>query len=256
MDLNEIILNNIIAINGKERLITDILKIEIIKHKYSSIINGTPKLLLNDIILNNDCIIRYKCGVCGNIGETRVDKYLIKKTIYCNKCMKSNLRRTRQDKRHLNVNLLNVEELIKISLSSFQNEEQFFKDKYFLKVPNEIEFNNFIKNISEINNVSIINTEIKYFPFILTNHSKKYSPKVLINNELILLTNFKFKCENCKQLFNARNFKNKSMRSNCLCKNCLLCNKIFAFKKMLNINNENVVYQSNPEKIINRILQY
>ena len=90
MDLNEIILNNIIAINGKERLITDILKIEIIKHKYSSIINGTPKLLLNDIILNNDCIIRYKCGVCGNIGETRVDKYLIKKTIYCNKCRRIN----------------------------------------------------------------------------------------------------------------------------------------------------------------------
>jgi hypothetical protein len=67
---------------------------------------------------------------------------------------------------------------------------------------------------------------------------------------LILLYNFKFKCENCDEIIYARNFKEKSLRKNCLCKNCLLCNKTFSFKKILNIENNNVVYQSNPEKLL------
>jgi hypothetical protein len=80
--------------------------------------------------------------------------------------------KSKSNKAHINVNKLNLNELLGLSLVSFENESEEFKINYFNKVATNNEFDIFIPNILEINNTNIQNENIKYYPYILTNHSK------------------------------------------------------------------------------------
>jgi hypothetical protein len=143
--------------------------------------------------------------------------------------------------------VLSQDQLVKKSISEFESESMDFKLKYLNKVLTQDEFSEIRQFISRIDGIDITKvSDIKYYPNIKTNNQMRYSPKVLIDNNLHLLSSCNFICQICDKEFTGRNILNK-YKNGVICKECVLCNKSFKFRSYTNINGDKVVYQSNPE---------
>jgi hypothetical protein len=233
------------------------------KHKYSSSPNETIRLKLdNQILPIKGMKVKYSCPNCSNISDILMKRFLHKKTIKCISCREDSEKRISQsnyikncyekhgkvkkkDRQFKKFNDLSSYELIKISNDKFGLESETFKTNYWEKVPTLEQFNK-LKNKIKIDDINMDN--VIYYPHIKTNHSHKYSPKILDEcGKLHLLSKLTFKCDFCGDYFDGRNFKEKSLQYKLLCKDCLLCNKTFKIRNTKNIKNESVIYQSKPE---------
>jgi hypothetical protein len=255
-------INYIIDIDG-EKYKGDFIPI-LYKHKFSSSINDTVRIKNGDKIFDlKGTKVEYICPNCNENNLILLKRFLSKKTIKCSKC-KEDEEKSKKHSEYIQKSLkdngvvlpkikksikrfheLNSDELIKISIEEFNKESEYFKIDYFNRVPTIEEFDK-IKSKIKIDNIDI-NKSI-YYPFIKTNHSKKYSPKILDQNgKLHLLSSVSYICDSCSKIFIGRNIKNKSKNWKVLCKDCSLCNKTFKVRHTLNIMANIVRYQSKPE---------
>jgi hypothetical protein len=231
--------------------------------KYSSSKEPSFKLEIDGLRVKKDDKVTYECPKCHIESTIGAGRFLSKKSEYCYKCKEQNpeKRKTHSDyiKRSYSeykkviplakkekIKFDNIDELSKYSIKLFNDESDDFKKKYYERTPSLDDFNNIKDNIISISNIEIMNKDLKYYPIIKNTNQMKYSPKVLIDNKLVLLSNCKFVCSLCDEIFVGRNIKKKS-KSKLMCTSCSFSNKTFSFKTFKNIDNEKVVYQSIPE---------
>lgn len=229
------------------------------KNKYSSSIVDTIRIKNNeDILPIKDMLVKYKCPTCESEHTILLKKFLYKNTTKCRKCSEDFEKRKNQSnyltksfadfgkivKMNIDKIEISIEDIINNSLFEFKNETKDFKDRYFIKVPTIEEFN-LIKNKIKIDNINM--DKIIYYPYIKTNHSHKYSPKILYNNKFYLLYNIKYKCESCELEFNGRDIKKRCNQYKILCRKCTMCNKTFKIRHTKNIKGDIIRYQSSPE---------
>lgn len=252
-------------VDGVEISVKKPIRLFLDKNKFSPSKKPTLKIKIGDLILKRTDKLTYQCPNCNELSTIFVGKFIIKKSLYCNKCReKVESKRKRQSeyitksfkdfKKVVPINKpisKTLEEVIEESELSFSKENDDFKSDHFKRTPTIDEFNKTKEYVKSIEGVPIEGKLVKYYPTIRTNNQMKYSPKVLIDDKLILLYNCDFYCSICGDDFHGRNFKSKS-KTGVLCKECSFSNDVFKFRSVLNINKEKVVYQSNPElRLIN-----
>jgi DNA-directed RNA polymerase subunit RPC12/RpoP len=258
--------SNINFIFDKEKNIkyTGKFKPVLYKHIYSSSKESTIRVENNGHILPIKGVVSYKCPNCSIINEILLKRFLQKDTIKCRRCRENDdIKRKKQsdyikksfyefgkvtpkDKKEIkNFKQLTNDELINLSSFEFDNESDEFKNNYFIKNITEEEFLK-IKDKIKIKNLDI--NKVIFYPYIKTTHSHKYSPKIMDEKgNFHLLYNLTYICDSCGSEFNGRNIKNKAIQYKILCKDCYLCNRTFKIRKIKNIRNEIVRYQSTPE---------
>jgi len=232
-------------------------KIGLYKNKFSNLDYGSITLFMNNKPLKSkDFKINYICE-CGNHNKIHLVKFLKKKYFRCVKCRETEEKRKNHSnllksenfkKKEIKINKFDINEEIKTSNKLFINESQKFKEKYFTKNLTIDEFLKFKPNIVSIKNINVEKLNFIFEPHIRTNNQSKYSQYVILNDEKILLTNIKFKCDNCFDIFNTtRKLKTKIDNHKILCPKCSFCNKIFKIKKYKTKFNDDITYQSNLE---------
>lgn len=231
--------------------------------KYSSSKEPSFKLEIDGLKVKRYDKVTYECPKCHIESTIGAGRFLSKKSEYCYKCKENDPEKRKKHSDYIKksyseyqkvtslnkpekIIFENIEELSNYSIKSFNNESDDFKSRYYERTPTLDDFNNIKDNILSISNIDILNKDIKYYPIIKNTNQMKYSPKVLIDNKLILLSNCKFVCNLCDEIFVGRNIKKKS-KSKIICPSCSFSNKTFSFKTFKNIDNEKVVYQSIPE---------
>lgn len=234
------------------------------KHIYSSSKNKTIRVENNSNILPIKGVVNYICPTCLFENEILLKKFLIKDTIICRKCRENDDNKKRKQSEYMKKSFskfgkiiskekgeikkfkkLTNDELINLSNIEFYNESDNFKKNYFIKNITEEEF---LKIKDKIKLEKMNMDKVKFYPHIKTTHSHKYSPKIMDENgNFKLLYNLTYICDSCGSEFNGRNIKKKSTQYKILCKDCYLCNKTFKIRKVKNIRNEIVRYQSIPE---------
>lgn len=234
------------------------------KHKYSSQ-RGESLRIDNDgeILPNRFLQVSYTCPNCGSENKILLKRFLAKTTLRCKKCLEDEDKRKKQSeyikksmeefgkiipkqKQYIKkFKELTSQELIEISNKEFSSESEEFKLDYFKRNPTFEEFEK-LRNKIKIGNLNM--NKIIFYPHIKTNHSTKYSPKVLDENgNFHLLYNVKFLCDSCGHEFEGRYFKQRASNYKVLCRDCNLSNNTFKIKQTTNIKGEKVIYQSNPE---------
>jgi len=242
--------------NGKN------IKIVEVVNKYSSVKKPTIKIQVDDKLCKRYDRLTYSCPMCNSSSSILVGRFLTKKSKYCYKCKEDNEEKRKKQsefiiKSYANFNKVTSKEkeekidIIELSKNLFEKESQEFKTNYFNRNLTIDEFNKIKENIKSVNGVNILNKNVLYYPYIKVNNQMKYSSKVFID-EFILFTNCEFCCEICGDDFKARNLKKKL--NTILCPSCNFSNTVFKFKSTLNINGEKVVYQSNPELKLIKVL--
>ena len=236
------------VVKNNKKLEYSKLEFKYFNHKYSNFSGNTINLFLdNNYISNKDTYIKYKCS-CNQINNILLKRFLTKKTLSCRYCSNENIKlpKHKQNKKELT----NVE-IIDNSNIAFNKESEKFKLKYFTKHLTNIEFNLLKSKIYSVDNV--LYKEHIFYEHIKHYNHYKYSQKVLIDNKFITFKKVKFYCDCCGEIFStSRDYKKKSY-TDILCRRCHLNNKVFNIKKMVNINNDIITYQSLLEL---RLIEY
>jgi hypothetical protein len=241
----------------------DNIEIVEVTSKYSSVKKPTTKIKIDDKICKRNDILTYICPTCNLLSNILVGRFISKKSKYCYKCKESNEEKRKKQsdfiiKSYANFNKVKSKDkdkdldIIELSKNLFENESQEFKIDYFKRNLTIEEFFKIKENIKSVNGVDILNKNLEYYPYIKVDNQMKYSSKIFVDGKFILFTNCDFCCEICGDDFKGRNLKNKI--DNILCPRCNFSNKVFKFKSTLNINGEKVVYQSNPEFNLIKVL--
>lgn len=261
----EVLCSNIISVYNDVLKYYGEFKPIIYKHKYSSSPNGNIRLLHKDDVLPlKGFKVQYSCPNCSNISEVLLKRFLEKETIKCRKCFEDFEKRRKQSeyvknsmnefgkivKKERKSDILKFSELLYNELISLSNEHFYlesddFRTEYFKKVPTIEDFKK-IEHKIKLNGKDM--SEFKYYPYIRTNHSHRYSPKLLDDKgKFHLLSNLTFKCDSCNKYFDGRKIKQRSIEHKILCKDCGLCNKTFKIRKIKNIKGNEIMYQSGQE---------
>lgn len=266
----EILIKSIISVNhnGKDYYPK---KVEVvsIKNKFSSSKLPSDKIKINDdIILDRYDRLTYICPSCQREVSILVDKFLKKESINCRVCkeqidtkrekqsdyIKTSFRlfnKVQKKEKNIKKNDSSVKQLIDVSLQLFEDEDDEFKKSYLSGILTKNEFEQIKPFINKIGSINIKDQNIEYIPIIKVSNQVRYSPKVLIDGSLYLLSDCEFVCQSCDLEFRGRNILNK-FKNGVFCRDCNFSNKVFKFKYIRNINGDRVIYQSNPElKLIN-----
>lgn len=229
--------------------------IRLFKSKYSNLNSGVYTLFLHDVRLNpKEYKVKYKC-LCGYINTIHLVKFIKKRTNKCPKCKESEEKSSKHSFMLKNKLYLpkvhkttNIDEIIEESKEKFQLENKTFIDEYYTKNITIDEFNLIKDKIHSINGVNINDGEIKFEPFLMTNNQTKYSQYIIKDGNKILLSNVKFMCDNCGEIFNtSRRIKTKVNNVKIMCSKCTFCNKTFKLRSYITSFNDRITYQSNLE---------
>lgn len=255
-DLLEISIIEIENINTKNVIKGD-FKILNYLSKYSSNKVSTPTLYIDNVRVNTrDYRVMYKCQ-CGNINKIHLSKFLKKTTFKCVKCKEDEIKSKKHSfmlknklytKKDKNKVPFTLSEIITQSNINFFNEDDEFKNKYFIKNLTIDEFNTIKKNIVSVDGIDIVNNDVRFEPHIITKNQLKYSQYIIFNDNKINLKNVKFICEGCGDVYNTtRKLKTKINYHKSLCPKCVFCNKTFKIKKYKTKFNDDINYQSGLE---------
>lgn len=265
MEERKKIIDNIIEITDENNNILkdpDIL-LDFSCNKYSSKKNSIYHITLNGKHLSkkNNHRIKYKCCSCENIHIIGVTQFLrkVNKCSYrCNLCCnKDDVKRQNhrcyfQNIETDNKNVVTQKSLIDQKIESeklFEEYDDDFKINYFRNHLTLEDYNRISSNVMGIQNGNIALANLEYWPIFKTNNQMLFSgifyDKV---NDIIVRGNQPvMKCENCQNIWRAKQLHKFKNCHRILCNNCTLCNKTFKIRLMKNIINEPIIYQSQLE---------
>lgn len=246
--------------------------------KVTSIYSNTKepifKLILDSVPIsrNNTYTIKYKCLTCDIEQEITLNLYMrkVNKEIKgCDTCKnrddaKCNIHRNFMlqngnaviagsyvKRQPVLVKNITVDKHIEKSLIDWNNEEDEFKDNYFLRHLTIDDYTRIIGRILSINNDKFNNiSDWEYFPAYRVYNQSRYTPMLIhkadrcIEKPLYL----KFKCDNCSGIFLHRDLEIIKNQYKLLCQECSLTNKTFCIRKFTCKDGTILMWQSIPER--------
>ena len=243
-DLLNILCDAILTVydeNGKE-LVFKKKEIKPYRAKYSSVLNDTITLFLDDVPLTNTKNkkqkVMYKCS-CGTINTILLCRYLKKNRLACHACREKDVEKIAWHKKYFEMkrNGKTLErkkrDYEKNADRRFENESDEFKKDYFRRNLTEEEFRKVQKYIYSIGNI-VVDGRNDYDLLIAEKapNAKLYSQKVNIDGKIIPFKNIYLRCPLCDEVFHiTRQLKERVNANNFDCRKCFLNNKTFAIKK-------------------------
>lgn len=234
-----------------EKLNFDIVEIKKYCSKYSSTHKLKPSIFIDGkfVSVRRGWKIQYRCS-CGAINTICGSKFLMKKSLSCNKCANTEERNKQHGKilREIHQGLRQAQRT-KLYIShikyDFNSESDEFKQRYYQSHLTIAEFNLIRRYIYSINNIVVeIESVVIFLPHEPCFNHKKYRSMVNINGQIISFQNIKLKCPLCGEIFSiSRPLKERFNKHNFDCKKCYFNNQIFNVKKY----DDNLTYQSNLE---------
>jgi hypothetical protein len=251
-----------------------LIKVEKITAKYSNTKTPIFKIIINDIPIsrNNNYYINYKCPSCSSIQEITLNLFcrrLNNNSSTCPLCKNNDEYKKQVHSEFMKQNFTNIskkeytakkklkemtfEEKLKLSNKEFINEDDDYKQKYFLHHLSFEEFDRIKTKIVGISNNKINGTELDkwmYYPHFKIGNQTKYNP-ILYNIETNVIEKplyISYNCEGCDNIFTNRDLEVQKNKIKIYCQDCLLSNKIFKIRHIRLKNGNKIKYQSNPEK--------
>ena len=135
---------------------------------------------------------------------------------------------------------------------AFENYDSDFKDNYFKRNMDILEFEYIKTKIISIQNKKFIMgdySDFIYFPRVSISNQTRFCPYLYCKsrNNIEKIVNIEFKCDSCGLGFISRDLHSHKNRIKALCKDCNLCNNVFKIRSYQNLANENICYQSKFE---------
>jgi len=250
------------------------LQVEKIVAKYSNTKDPIYKLLIDDkaISRNNTLLVKYKCLTCEVLQEITLNLFMRKVNndgVCCVACRnKDETKRTKQSQfmkdnsssicageyeKHVIVKVKErtIESHLQISHSEWENEDDDFKDNYFMSHLTIDEFERIRSSIKDIGNSKItdlsgwayepcykINNQTRYVPMLINKSSSQIERPVYIS----------FICENCECKFTHRDLEIIKNKLKLFCKECSFTNKTFRIRQLKLKSGEIILWQSIYER--------
>jgi hypothetical protein len=264
------IINNGEIINVNDYSIT----IEKIVTKFSATKEPIYKIMINSIPLHVNSKVSYNCVFCDRICKSYSVKSLLRRINFdkfkCTNCKEHD--EAKQTKHSLKIQgnkyalgiktkevknkiTMTCKDLIINSLKAFRKETFDFKVDYLNRHLNCEEFEMLASKIVSINR-NLFSFKYLYIQYIFVKNHAKYIPKLynVENDTLISISSLSFVCDICGEPFIVTHLNTLKTRiRNLCCKTCLFNNKLFKPHKILNIQNNPVIYMSKFEK---RLIDY
>jgi len=269
-------LNSIISIREKDDINCikfNKLSIESIIAKYSNTKQPINKLVMDDkpISRNNNLIVKYQCFTCKAIQEITLNLFVRKINTNgknCHLCvnMDENKRQKhsefmfKESKNIINGSYSNIttskyptilKDYLCLSDANWLEEDDTFKNEYFLKHLSIDEFNRIQKHIISIGNgKTTLSDNWSYYPYYRIYNQTRYIP-VLVNirdNMIDKLKYITFECENCNSHFINRDLEIQKNRFKILCQDCSFTNRTFQIKHYNLKSGDKILWQSVPER--------
>jgi hypothetical protein len=271
-------LNNIVQIRDKKTnlvVLKERCTIQKIASMYSNTKTPIYKLVIDGkpISRNNTYTIRYKCHTCCTENEITLNLYMRKvnkASMTCDACKNSDEAKCIKQSNFMkqNASLIHagkyvsdtdktkvknrtLSDHLETSITDWNQEDDDFKEKYYLYHLTSEDYERIKKHIISINNDKFNNiNEWTYFPTYRIYNQTKYTPMLLhsdnkcVEKPLYL----KFKCENCDCEYIHRDLEVVKNKYKLLCKTCSLVNKTFSLRKKILNNGEKIMWQSIPER--------
>lgn len=257
-----------------ELVIKDRCSIQKITSIYSNTKEPIFKLIIDKTAIsrNNTYTVKYKCQTCTTEQEITLNLYMRKvnrEITGCDACKNREMTKCNTHREFMKQNATALlsgsyikEETVKVktftvnkhldkSLVDWEQEDEDFKEKYFMYHLTQSDFERFRTKIVSINNDKFRNiSEWDYFPTYRIYNQSRYTPMLVhktdktIEKPLYL----KFKCDNCDDIFIHRDMEIIKNQYKLLCKNCSFTNKIFCLRKYTCKNGTTLMWQSIPER--------
>ena len=234
---------------------------------YKLIIDSTP------ISRNNTYIVRYKCQTCMVEQEITLNLYMrkVNKSITrCDACKNKDETKCKSQSEFMKQNASNVltgkyvktDVKVKVksitldmhldkSLLDWEQEDEDFKDAYFLHHLTTDDFERFRDRIISINNDKFTTiSDWNYFPTYRIYNQTRYTPMLIhktanCSEKPLYL---KFRCDHCDDIFIHRDIEIIKNHYKLLCQDCSFTNKIFCIRKFTLKNGSIITWQSVPER--------
>jgi len=275
MDSRNRIVKSIIEIKDKdtsEVIAHKDIKIEYSISKYSAKKENIYHMTLNGKIITKkyNVLFKYKCITCSTIHIVSSTQFLRKfnsESVRCYDCrnldeikrdlqsqmMKNNTIASNNKEKKIEDNNIIIIDFIKNkeeSIKSFENEDDDFKNSYFLKHLTLAEFEKISKNLVSLENGKYTDKNtFDFWPVYKTNNQMLYTSVLYdkINKTIFKANQPILKCDNCENKWRAKSLDKFKNDIKIYCKDCSLVNKTFNLKPFKNINNDKILYQSKLE---------
>lgn len=269
-------LDSIISIRDKvtdKSIYYKTITIDPIVAKYSNTKTPIYKLVIDGkpISRNNTLVVKYTCITCNAQQEITLNLYIRKINKEGTNCVLCVNQDENKRTTHSNFMIENSKEIIKgtyintdnskksldfddyleLSSTSWMNEDDDFKNQYFLKHLTIDDFERIRPFIIGIGNEKIKNiSEWKYFPYYRIWNQTRYTP-IIINPLMKTIDKLKyitFECQNCNSHFINRDIEIQKNHIKIFCKDCSFSNRTFSIKNIILKNGNKILWQSIPER--------
>ena len=176
-------------------------EIKLYRAKYSSVLNDSVTLFLDDIPITNTKNkkqkVIYRCS-CGEINTILLCRYLKKERLACHACREKDPEKIEWHKKYFEMRregkILEKKERKdrKKIERKFSNESDEFKADYFRRNLTEDEFRRAKKYIYSINGVVVENKDYEFLVAEKAPNAKLYSQKVIVDGKIMTLKNLYF----------------------------------------------------------------
>jgi hypothetical protein len=249
------------------------IRIEYSTSKYSSTQEKIWHMVLNGkkITKKSKLLFKYRCLTCSTIHIVSSTQFIRKFnniSVRCDDCKNSEEKKRENQSLMMKNNKIatssNEKEIIKkeleiiidfiknkeISLKLFNDQDDNFKNAYFLKHLTHTEFEKISKNLISLENGKYTDkSTFEFWPVYMSNNQMLFSSVLYdkINKTIFRPNQPILKCDNCDNNWRAKSLNKFKNDIKIYCKDCSLVSKTFNLKPFKNINNEKILYQSKLE---------
>ena len=248
--------------------------IDKIVHKSSNTKVPLYRFFINGKIItrNNHYNVTYKCINCDAIhcvALNNIIRKINKGIVNCRICKEyDDLKRENhsafmrdrvggaklREEKNMKMKMKNVSLLERLENDkvAFDNYDSDFKDNYFKRNMDLLEFEYIKSKIISIQNKKFLMSDYSdfiYFPCVSISNQTRFCPYLYCKsrNNIEKIVNIELKCDSCGFSFISKDLHSHKNRIKALCKDCNLCNNVFKIRSYQNLANENICYQSKFE---------
>lgn len=253
------------------------IQIEYSASKYSSTQEKIWHMVLNgkNITKKSNLLFKYKCVTCSTIhivSSTQFIRKFNKMSVRCDACKNSEdekrekqslmMKETMKDNKISSktyVKKIEIEPKVIVidfiknkeeSIKLFEEQDDNFKNTYFLTHLTATEFEKILKNLISLENGKYTDKNtFEFWPIYRTNNQMLFSSVLYdkINKTIFRPNQPILKCDNCDNTWRAKSLNKFKNDIKIYCKDCSLVSKTFNLKPFKNINNDKILYQSKLE---------
>ena len=237
------------------------IRVEFSCNKYSSKKNSIYRIVLNENYLTkrDKYYFKYKCFTCHSIhvvGTTQFLRKVNKCSLKCNLCCNKDETKHEQHMEFFRTKekpIVRIQNsLLEIKVESwrlFEEYDEDFKMNYFNYHLTNEDYLRISKNIVSIQNGKYSIDNLEFWPIFKTNNQMLFSSVFYDSkNDIVIKANQPImRCDNCGNTWRAKLLERYKKYHKIMCNDCTLCNKTFKIRSTKNIQNDNILFQSQLE---------